>query len=481
MRSKKIYIRGMHCASCEKLLDGELRNVVGVSDVKVDWKSGTAEIFYEEKEPDLGAIKEISKKFGYVATENNPSKKESSGKNKATWQDWPARSAASAAGWLNAGLVTIIILFLFRFFQSAGITSAINIKSATLSYGVSFLIGLVASVSSCLAVVGAVIIAFSEKYQPARNPAEQDCDSGRKHNFFGEIIKPNLFFHVGRLVTFFLLGGLLGVIGGELNISGNFISVYTIIIAVVMGWLGLNILGIVPSLSAVGIRMPKSFSGRWKDLKQSEHKAAPFLLGGLSFLLPCGFTQSMQLFALASGSFLVGGFSLFLFALGTVPTLLVLGITASWTRNRGFVVFQKVAGALIIIFAIYTLNSGLALKGVKTNVISSNSNKKEIAVKNDTPPVQNQAVGQAEQIVKMNVTSSGFEPSIFKIKQGVPVKWVINGVNVSGCTSTIIVPSFNISKNLKYGENVVQFTPQKSGEIAFSCGMGMVRGKFIVE
>jgi uncharacterized protein len=475
MRSKKIYIQGMHCASCEKLLDGEFRSVAGVADVEVDWKAGTAEIFYQETEPDIGAIREIAKKYYYAVVDNNSfrltarqAEKEGGGKNKATWQDW-----------LNAGVITLIILFLYRFFQGAGFLEAINIKSATLSYGVSFLIGLVASVSSCLAVVGAVVIAFSEKYHPARNASHSEA--GKKHNFFNDIIKSNLHFHFGRLATFFLLGGLLGMIGGELNISGNFISVYTVVIAVVMGWLGLNILGIAPPLSAVGIRMPQSFSGQWKNLKQSEHKAAPFLLGGLSFFLPCGFTQSMQLFALASGSFLVGGLSLFLFALGTVPTLLALGITAAWTKNRGFAVFQKVAGALIIIFAIYTLNSGLALKGVKTNVISSNNNKKEIAAKSTAPPAQNQAANQAEQIVTMNVTSSGFEPSVFKIKQDVPVKWVINGVNVSGCTSTIIIPSFNISKNLKAGENIVQFTPQSKGNIAFSCGMGMVRGKFIVE
>ncbi|HUD09073.1 MAG TPA: hypothetical protein VMQ48_03225, partial [Candidatus Saccharimonadales bacterium] len=73
------------------------------------------------------------------------------------------------------------------------------------------------------------------------------------------------------------------------------------------------------------------------------------------------------------------------------------------------------------------------------------------------------------------------EPSVFTVKQGVPVKWVINGVNVTGCTSTIIVPSHNISKSLKTGENIVEFTPQSKSVINFSCGMGMVRGKFIVE
>jgi uncharacterized protein len=458
MRSKKIYIEGMHCVSCEKLLDDEFRNIAGVTDVKSNWKAGTAEIYYKETEPDLDVIKKVAKKFGYAVVESDPSQEEKDGEDKNFWRDW-----------LNAGIITLILLLLYRFFQNAGFLNAIGVRSTNLTYGVSFLIGLVASVSSCLAVVGAVVIAFSEKYQ------------GGGKSFFESAVRPNLFFHIGRLATFFLLGGLLGSIGEELNISGNFISVYTIIIAVVMGWLGLNILGIVPSLSAIGIRMPKNLTSGWRNLKQSEHKAAPFLLGGLSFFLPCGFTQSMQLFALASGSFLIGGLSLFLFALGTVPTLLILGIMASWTKNRGFAVFQKVAGILIVFFAIYTLNSGFALRGVKTNVISSNGNKKESAAKIDIPPVQDKAANPAEQTVTMNVTASGFEPSVFKVKKGVSVKWVINGVNVSGCTSTIIVPSFNISKNLQYGENVVQFTPQKSGEVAFSCGMGMVRGKFIVE
>jgi len=437
----------MHCPSCERLLEGEFKNVLGVRDVQVDRKTDSAEIFYEEIEPDFEEIKKTAEKFGYVVFENESAKNKQ--KSKAAWQEW-----------LRAGIIILVILFLYRFLQSANIINSININNASISYSVAFLIGLVASVSSCLAVVGAVVIAFSEKYQ------------SNDKSFYGGAVQPNLFFHVGRLATFFILGGLLGTVGGELNITGNFVSIYTILIAAVMAWLGLNILGLVPPLSAIGIRMPKKFSARWEDLKKSEHRAAPFVLGALTFFLPCGFTQSMQLFALASGSFLVGGLSLFLFALGTVPVLLAVGITASWTKNRGFELFQKVAGVLIIIFAIYTFNSGLALKGVKTNVVSSKSNQEA--------ETQNQPAPQSEQIVMMNVTASGFEPSVFTVQQGVPVKWIINGVNVTGCTSTIIVPSYNISKSLKTGENVVQFTPRSKGIINFSCGMGMVRGKFVV-
>lgn len=468
MKSKKIYIRGMHCPSCEKLLEGEFKNIAKVKAVKVDRKSDSAEIFFEDGEPDFQEIKNMAEKFGYAAFDLplRQTKENNRANTKFSWQDW-----------LNAGVIVLVILFLYRTLQGAGLASVISVGSSSISFGVAFLIGLVASVSSCLAVVGAVVIAFSEKYHPAHYASLSEA--GKKRIFFGDIIRPNLFFHVGRLATFFVLGGLLGAVGGEINISGKFVSIYTIIIAVIMAWLGLNILGLAPALSRVGIRMPKIFSARWEGLKKSEHLAAPFILGGLTFFLPCGFTQSMQIFALASGSFLVGGLSLFLFALGTVPALLAVGITASWTKNRGFGVFKKVAGVLILILAVYTFNSGMALKGVKSNVISSGG-VRESETKNTTDQSQNQLVSQAQQIVTMNVTANGFEPNVLTVKQGIPVKWVINGVDVTGCTSTIIVPSYGITKNLKSGENDVQFTPRSQGNINFSCGMGMVRGKFIV-
>jgi plastocyanin len=181
----------------------------------------------------------------------------------------------------------------------------------------------------------------------------------------------------------------------------------------------------------------------------------------------------MQILALASGSFWKGAALLAVFSLGTLPVLLLLGISASWGKRKDIGFVRKAAGILVFVFAIFTLQSGLALRGVKTNVVSSKNNQEAES--------QNQSAAQSEQIITMNVTASGFEPNVFSLKQGVLVKWVINGVNVTGCTSTIIVPSYNISKSLKSGENIVQFTPKNKGIINFSCGMGMVRGKFIVE
>jgi plastocyanin domain-containing protein len=115
----------------------------------------------------------------------------------------------------------------------------------------------------------------------------------------------------------------------------------------------------------------------------------------------------------------------------------------------------------------------LALSGVSTNVLTS---EKDPTTATDVP-----ANNQNAQTVEMHVTSSGFSPATLTVKKGVPVRWVIKGDAVTGCTSKIIVPSLNISQNINQGDNVITFTPTQTGDIPFSCWMGMVRGKFIVQ
>jgi regulator of replication initiation timing len=86
----------------------------------------------------------------------------------------------------------------------------------------------------------------------------------------------------------------------------------------------------------------------------------------------------------------------------------------------------------------------------------------------------------SEQVVEMHITYEGFKPSTLTIKNGIPVKWIIYGDQVSSCTNKIIVPSLNISKSIVAGENIINFTPKTTGTIDFSCWMGMVKGKFMV-
>lgn len=377
---------------------------------------------------------------------------------------------SALAEWVKAFLVVGVIFLLFRYFQSAGWfgnIGGIGGVNSGLSLGVSFLIGVAASLSSCLAVVGGMVIAFSEKHQSANGKS-----------FFRGVFLPNLKFHVGRIAAFFVLGGILGLVGGSLNLSGNFISTYTILVAVVMGWLGLSILGIVPPISSLGLRPPKFISRFWGQLEDSERRAAPWLLGGITFFLPCGFTQSMQIVSLASGSFWSGASIMSAFALGTTPALFALGAAASWARAEKMTYVSKAAGIVVILFAAYTLNSGLAIRPVSSSTPQNLSLPPlRPDIRRDTSP----RAGEAVQKIDMKITSRGFEPSVFKVKNGIPVRFAVNGDGATGCTNKIVIPDLGIEKEIKKGENIVEFTPKKVGPIAYSCWMGMVRGKIIVE
>jgi hypothetical protein len=86
------------------------------------------------------------------------------------------------------------------------------------------------------------------------------------------------------------------------------------------------------------------------------------------------------------------------------------------------------------------------------------------------------------QEIKMTADSSGFSPRTFILKTGVPVRWIIDGEDLNGCNNNVKVSAYNIYQELTQGEKTtITFTPTQSGTIPFSCGMGMIRGNFIVK
>jgi plastocyanin len=249
--------------------------------------------------------------------------------------------------------------------------------------------------------------------------------------------------------------------------------------------LGLNILGLAPSLTRLGIKMPARLTSGLDRMKTSRSPAMPLALGGLTFFLPCGFTQSMQIMALGSGSFVRGASIMALFAVGTLPVLFTAGVTASWTRQHKVVVFQKAAGLLVIAFALFTLSSGARLFGFTGRVTPGTT---VTAPPSTTPPTTIPPVTTpptttptTSQRIEMHVKYSGFEPAVLHVKKGIPVTFVVFGDEVTGCTSRIIIPSLNISQDVKAGENIITFTPTAAGNIPYSCWMGMVHGTIVVD
>ncbi|MFA5997672.1 MAG: sulfite exporter TauE/SafE family protein [Candidatus Paceibacterota bacterium] len=208
----------------------------------------------------------------------------------------------------------------------------------------SFIVGLVASVSSCLAVVGGLVLSLSAQV------AEDDKDNR----------KPFYLFHIGRLGGFALLGGVLGVLGGAIGVSFTLGAVLGIVASLVMIILGLNLVGV---LNKRAVKLPP---GIFDYFKKVEHQAfAPLIIGAGTFFLPCGFTQSMQVAALSSGSFISGFLIMLAFALGTLPVLLVLSFGAgTFAQSKYAPLFFKSVGVVVIGFGLFALLAGLVGLGL---------------------------------------------------------------------------------------------------------------------
>jgi plastocyanin domain-containing protein len=85
------------------------------------------------------------------------------------------------------------------------------------------------------------------------------------------------------------------------------------------------------------------------------------------------------------------------------------------------------------------------------------------------------------QTINMDVTRAGYSPNSFVSKKGVPVNWVINGVELTGCNNGIKVPKLNLDFDIRRGQQTIEFTPTEEGVIPWSCWMGMIQGRFIVK
>ena len=85
------------------------------------------------------------------------------------------------------------------------------------------------------------------------------------------------------------------------------------------------------------------------------------------------------------------------------------------------------------------------------------------------------------QELKVTV-KGGYSPDLIVVKQGRPVKLDFYRDETASCSEEVIFGDFGIARKLPAFETtVIEFTPEKSGEFTFMCGMSMLRGKLIVE
>ncbi len=84
--------------------------------------------------------------------------------------------------------------------------------------------------------------------------------------------------------------------------------------------------------------------------------------------------------------------------------------------------------------------------------------------------------------IKVTVSGKGYEPSQIRVKKGQPVKLAFLRTDANNCGGTVVFPALNIKRELPVGQTViVEVTPKETGELAFACGMNMMRGALVVQ
>jgi sulfite exporter TauE/SafE/copper chaperone CopZ len=327
MNKYTFHVSGTHCASCKILIEdvlGEQEQIKNVQ-VNLDKKIVEIETDSEQNSVELAAMLTSKiKSHGYTLSveKSIPSKD-----GDVIWQALP---------------IGLAFLALFFILQKSGILN-LGLGGQTTPV-TSFIIGLVASVSSCLAIVGGLVLSLSAK-------VSEDNVSDKK-NF--------ILFHGSRLLSFAVLGGVLGAVGQAIGINFFFTAILGLIASLVMIILGLNLTGIFS-------KNHFTFSGEFFNFfRKIEHETfTPILIGFGTFFLPCGFTQAMQVAALSSGSFVSGLMIMLAFALGTLPMLSLLSFGASsFAHGKHAPLFFKSAGVVVIGLGIFALLAGLAGLGI---------------------------------------------------------------------------------------------------------------------
>lgn len=438
--SQTLKVDNMTCASCESRIVKALKRLEGVQKASASYNTGNVNVVYDKQKVSLTRLEEAIENLGYTV----------------------ARPGASAGGLKKlpqAVGLGVLLLALYMLLNHFGFLDYFNMfpeAEAGMGYGMLFVIGLMTSVH-CVAMCGGINLS-----QCVPVSAQGAGDKGAN-------LRPSLLYNLGRVISYTLIGGIVGAIGQVVSFSGGAKGVVQLAAGVFMVIMGLNMLNLFPWLRRLNPRMPKLFARRISGEKARSN--SPLYVGLLNGLMPCGPLQAMQLYALSTGSPVQGALSMLLFSLGTVPLMFGLGALSSLLSKRFMGRMMTVSAVLVVLMGAVMFTNGMSLSGMAAPSLTQTPQVVQ-------PDIQMEAGVQA---ITTQLARNRYEP--ITVKVGVPVKWTIHAEpgTVNGCNNRIIIPAYDsLEKKLEVGDNVIEFTPAETGVFPFSCWMGMIRSTITV-
>ncbi len=457
----RIVVDGMTCSSCEKRVEKALLALAGVYEARTRASLSEVMVYYD---PDLvtrEAIHDGIRAAGYQVRDEAPAAPVAAAGGSSGAARWKANAA-----YRFLGLLAVVAAVYFMIRSTVGFTFLPTVTQS-MGDGLIFVVGLLTSLH-CVAMCGGIVLSQGLKRRVDEGgPTVRDgtvtlpdADSPVASPLRQRLM-PSLQYNAGRVVSYTIIGGIVGGLGSLFSLSTTLKGVMPVIAGAFMLFLGVRMLGVFPWLSRLKVRLPSLGGGRMRTAARGR---GPFVVGLFNGLMPCGPLQTMQVYALGTGSLLAGALSMFLFSLGTVPLLLGFGAISSLLSAKFNRRMLKASGVLVMALGLVMFTRGMSLFGVALPALTPKP----------TASVAMAQVRGDHQEVRTTVESGEYHP--FIVQKGIPVRWTVSvkAEDLNGCNNPLTVPQYGIRKQLVPGDNLVEFTPDREGTITYTCWMGMI-------
>ena len=438
-----VSVAGMTCSACERRISKALTALPGVVSATASTRKGTASLI-TTSEASRASIDKTITALGY-------------GLGRSAWLNRDPRV------WRSAGVAAFFVAILVWVVGAGDLTGRIG----DLSTGGLLLVlalGLAAGVSTCMAMVGGIVLAIS-------------ADAARRAEAKGTVARTsvwrtNLTFQAGRIVGFGLLGMVLGALGQSAKMPEPVVVGLMIAVAVLMLLVGVRLTELSPRVAGWSPTIPAAVGDRLGltgDVP-ARRTAGTLLAGAATFFLPCGFTQAVQLYAFSTGSPMSAGAIMATFAVGTAPALFAVAGAPTLFKGPKKVAMLRALGVVVIGFAVINATSAMRLAGVDLTAKASSAQ----AVSS------NVNVTATEQTINSTQDGDGYHPGETVIYAGRPTHWVMTSSAPFTCAGSLVSDDLKAQKSLVAGPNVIELPKLAAGTYNYSCSMGMYSGRIVV-
>jgi len=335
----------------------------------------------------------------------------------------------------------------------------------------SLTLGLVTSLH-CVSMCGPMVVTYAVK-------GAEDGSVARR-------IVPNAAYQVAKIVSYMLVGLLLGAVGSAFDLAS--VRPYVMALAgAFMIVLALGMTGRFPWAARLTPRPPRFLvraltATRRKAVTDAESDrsslATPVTFGLLTGLMPCAPLMAAQLNAAASGSAVRGLIAMFAFGLGTAPLMLAFGTASSMIPRRIKDRVMVALAVVVLVFGVTYLNRGAMLLGSPVTLQSARAAVLGEADRGETTVLSGDD-GVAE--VPLTIANVRFSPAVLDIPADRPVRLIVDRQESNACSDQLAIPQLGILVDLApNATTVVELPATPEGTYTLTCGMGMMSGRIRV-